>query len=433
MSVGRRAGSVSPARALELMAVGAGLVLVCTLAGAMGSWRAELGRLQALLLVGFAFLGVALVRLPRWRDLPYAGVAVFVVALSMRLAVLPVVPTLSDDVWRYVWDGRVAVHGIDPWAHAPSDPALAALRDAEVHPRVNHPALRTIYPPLAEAGFALVARVHPGLGGVKTWIVLHDLALVAVLAAWCARRTGSALPAIAYAWNPLVVCEYAGNAHHDPTGMLWLVLALAWLEERPLASAAAFGTAVLVKLAPLALLPLLVLRWPWRARILAAVLLVAGLGYYLMRATGPASGLGAYVSTWGNNASVFSLVAAWLGDGRARLVAAGAVAVVAMVSARPGGDAPMRARGVLRAGLLAGPVLHPWYMGWALALEPLAPSAPWLLLSATVLLGYGVFAPPSEAGAFHLGRLGRVAEYGLPLALAAGLAIVRMRGRTRDA
>jgi len=424
-----------PARlALEVMAVGAGLTLVFTLAAALGSWRVEIARLQPLVAVGFCFFGLALWRMASWRSLPHAGLAVFVVAVSMRLTVLPVVPSLSDDVWRYVWDGRVMVHGLNPYAHAPADPALAGLRDADVHPRINHPELRTIYPPVAEAGFALVAAVAPGLRGMKAWILINDLALVAVLLAWSARRTGSPLPALAYAWNPLVTLEYAGNAHHDPCGMLWLVVALAIMDQRPVLSAVAFAAAVMVKVVPVVALPLVLARWPWRARLVGLALVAAGLGSFVALASGPASGLAAYAAHWRNNELVFHYVAAALGDERARVAVGACVAGLAVVLAFRVRDAARGARTALRAALLASPVGHPWYLGWALSLDPLAPSAPWALLSCLSLLNYGILAAPREGPAFHLGLAWRWLEYGLPLVLAAVLsAFARRQGREAGA
>ena len=96
---------------------------------------------------------------------------------------------------------------------------------------------------------------------------------------------------------------------------------------------------------------------------------------------------------------------------------------------------PERAvRAGFKAGLLAGPVAHPWYQGWYLMLEPLAPSAPWLLLSATAILSYGVFASPPQGRNFHLPLAWRGVEYGAPALLAAGLALARRGpGRGRGA
>ena len=83
---------------------------------------------------------------PRWRcGLPSA----------------PFTPSLSDDAYRYVWDGKVQLAGQNPYRFAPADRRLDGVRYAD-RGRINHPRLRTVYPPLAELGFAAVAAVHGG-------------------------------------------------------------------------------------------------------------------------------------------------------------------------------------------------------------------------------------------------------------------------------
>ena len=412
----------APRRALELMGIGAGLTAVCTFAGQLPSWRVELVALQLAMFVGFALLAVALARLPAWRQLPHAGLAVVVVALAMRLAVIGVTPTLSDDLYRYVWDGKVAAHGIDPYAYAPADTALAALRDRTIQPRINHPDLRTIYPPVAEAGFALVASIAPTVRAMKLWIVLNDLALVSVLVVWLGRRGLSPLGAIAYAWNPLVVIEYAGSGHHDPTALLWLVVALAFADERPVLSALALSAAALVKLFPLLALPFLFRHWPWRARLVALFCLVAGLGSFAQRALGPASGLAAFSQVWRNNDSLFTLLEGLVTPGGARVAAMALLGAFAIVLLFRSTETATATRRMMRASVLLGPVAHPWYFGWPLALEPLQPSAPWLLLSCLAILSYGPLAVPSQGGGYHLTLAWRMVEYGLPASLAAWLA-----------
>jgi hypothetical protein len=415
--------------AFEPVALALLLVFVATLLGRLADWRAELARFQLLMLVAFAGYALALARRRGWRALPRGGAFVVLVALAMRAAVIPTVPALSDDIYRYAWEGRVLAGGGNPYAHAPDDPALARFREARVQPRVNHPELSAIYPPLAEVGFAVVARAWFSLVAFKLWVVLHDLILCALLAGWCARRGGSAWDAIVYAWNPLVVAEYAGSGHHDPTGIVWLVAALAWAERRPVASALAAIAAVMVKLVALPALPFVARAWPVRVRWAAGLALAGALAGYLALALGARSGLAAFAGHWRHNESLFALLAAVAGERRARFAAGILAAAVAALALRQRLDAVSGTRLVLRSGLLLSPVLHPWYLGWVLALEPLGPSPAWLLLSCTVLLGYGAFASPAEGGAYHPSFAWRALEYGLPLVLAAGTWLARTRGR----
>ena len=89
---------------------------------------------------------------------------------------------MSDDLYRYLWDGRVQLHGVHPYAHAPEDQALAGLRD-EHWERVNHPEVKTIYPPLAQGTFLVLAAVGAGPLGVKLTMGLLDFGVVLALLA----------------------------------------------------------------------------------------------------------------------------------------------------------------------------------------------------------------------------------------------------------
>jgi hypothetical protein len=413
------------APALELAALGAGLTLAMALIGALPVLHQRLGAFQALYAIGFAFLGLALLRMSRYAAVPRTGVIVLTVALAARVPLLFAAPSLSDDVYRYVWEGTVIAHGGNPYAQAPDDPGLAALRDLEIHPRVNHPELAAIYPPLAEAGFALVAAIAPSVFAFKLWVLLHDLLLVLVLLALLRREGRPPLAAIAYAWNPLVIVEFAGSGHNDPTAMLWL--AVAWLLARrhPALSALALGAGALVKLVPLVTLPLFLARWPWRARLTVLGVLVPGLGLFWALTRDADSGLAAYWSRWRNNELVFHVLEGGLGFERARFAALAIVGGAILWALWRRRETLAASRLVLRMATVVAPVVHPWYLGWTLIAEPLRPSAPWLLFSLTAVLNYGVLATPAEGRDFHLSLGGRAIEYGLPLALAAALAAWR--------
>jgi hypothetical protein len=117
------------------------------------------GRLWAfygLSLVGFGLLATAAA------SLPLRGV--IVAAVVLRVVFLPVTPSLSDDFYRYLWDGRVQRAGVNPYLYAPADPRLDGVPSA-ARTHVNHPRLRTIYPPLAETLFLGVADLSGGSAG----------------------------------------------------------------------------------------------------------------------------------------------------------------------------------------------------------------------------------------------------------------------------
>src|SRR4029077_545413 len=141
-----------------------------------------------LTLLGIAFLG--LLAAAWWlesKEVP-SGKALLLAALLLRLPLLPLPPTLSDDVLRYLWDGKVAAAGLNPYALPPAADRLSSLRD-ETWRRLPHTQVPTVYPPLAVAAFSIASRLPFPLLAWKTMVTAADL-----LACWLllgvARRLG---------------------------------------------------------------------------------------------------------------------------------------------------------------------------------------------------------------------------------------------------
>jgi hypothetical protein len=208
---------------------------------------------------------VCALRLPRRAALP----AIIAAGFLLRLVALAGQPILSDDLYRYAWDGRVQVSGTDPYRYTPSSTHLADLREDWLWPdddgcarlqrepgctRINRPTVRTIYPPLAEAWFTTVYEIAGIDARHKPWQVaglVGDMALVAllplVLRAWGRDERWTAL----YALSPVAVVEVVNNAHVDGLAALFAVLALfAAARRRPAWAGALVGAAFLIKLYP---------------------------------------------------------------------------------------------------------------------------------------------------------------------------------------
>ncbi len=403
-----------------------------------------------------AYLGahalLVLLMLLAWR-VAGAGAAVLQTAVGAALVFRVVAacgePTLSDDVFRYVWDGRVQLHGVHPYAHAPDDPALADLRD-ESSARINHPELRTIYPPLAELAFAALAAPRWGVRAFQLGFGILDFGVVLALARLLARAGLPRERVVLYAWNPLPILECAGNGHVEPLGLVLLVLsAVAVTAGRRGLAAAALGGAIQAKLLPLLLVPGYVRRFrPRHALVLALVVLGLAVPY---AATGPAfgSGLADYAARWEFNALGFAAVrsalvaldtgsalvplvdavAPWDRAYRlvwpeplARLVVGLALAGwIAWVVSRRIADPVREAIAILGALLLLAPTVHPWYVLWILPFAAAQRSWPWLVFAALVPLAY-------TARNGDVGWTVRAIEYGPVLALLA-LDAARARGR----
>ena len=180
-----------------------------------------------------------------------------VFATLFRLSILFAPPYLSDDIYRYVWDGRVQAARINPYRYVPADDALFGLRDEAIYPKVNRrDYAHTIYPPVAEAIYLGTTRLSESVTWMKATMVLFEAiacwALVSLLASfgWPRQRV------LIYAWSPLAVWEFAGSGHVDAAAIAFIALALVMHRRRmETAAGVALGCATLVKLFPLVLLP----------------------------------------------------------------------------------------------------------------------------------------------------------------------------------
>lgn len=159
--------------------------------------------------------------LGRWARRP----ARLACALGVVLLTLP--PLLSDDLYRYVWDGRVLAAGLDPYAHAPEAAALAPLRDACFW-LINHAELPTIYPPVAVLAFACVAWLGP-LG--PKLLALLGLVLLVRAAPTLVPPAQRERVAFAVATNPLLLAEGPLHGHVDVLAAGCVVIALSSLGE----------------------------------------------------------------------------------------------------------------------------------------------------------------------------------------------------------
>lgn len=212
-----------------------------------------------------------------WRRDPVSRREVLWGGLILRLAFFPLLPELTDDPFRYIWDGWLQIEGVNPYKFVPSDPSLEGFQDAEIFGKLNSKEYYSIYPPLSQILFGAGALFYDG-GWTTSYYVLKGLFAAAEFGGvWVLSRLTSARNLMLYAWNPLVLIETAGQGHTEALLMPLLFTALwAVKKKRGGIASAAIAGAGLVKIYPFALGPYLLRRFGWRA-VWPGALVVAGL------------------------------------------------------------------------------------------------------------------------------------------------------------
>ncbi len=326
-------------------------------------------------------------------------------ALAFRLTMFPYPPSLSTDVHRYRWDGQVQNAGWNPYAVAPTDPRLAPLRDPgwpvaagwAVMPAQEIP---TMYPPLSELVFRATWCVLPGPVGFKLPFLLADLAVAAMLAGWIRSTGGRNYQIAIYAWNPLVVVEFASSGHNDALAIAGVVATLLIIRRLPAMSTLTLTAGALSKAFPVVLLPLALIRagWPGRLRgwLAAAGCMTLAVSCTWPYRTGWREFLGMlkyYQMIWRNYHSSVYPVLLWVSGSHevAAGIGEGVVLGLALWLAQRRADPTRAAFLLIGAVLLFAPNGYSWYFTWIVPLLCFYPSAAWLLLTVLQFLSYKIF------------------------------------------
>jgi hypothetical protein len=314
-------------------------------------------------------------------------------ALIVRASFLPTSPIGSDDVYRYLWDGKVQSSGINPYLHPPSAPELESLHTSLLPGAVNHPDMKTLYFPLAQWVFyGCYQASGEAIWGIKAILLVAEAASLIILLLMTRRLSLPPRLILLYALCPLPIIELAVDAHVDGLGLpLFLAGLLLVHDGRVAPGSALLGLAMSIKPAPLVVLPALFLSvrgWRHKAAVIAvpAAILAAQFVPYL-GTPHPLEALSTYAQHWTFNGPIFETVNAVMRDNqRARMICA--VLLVAAVAAVAFSRKEFLSRVYysLLALLLLSPVTHPWYVTWMAVLLPLVPRWSGLAYVSTVSL-----------------------------------------------
>jgi alpha-1,6-mannosyltransferase len=247
------------------------------------------------------------------------------VSLAFHLLFLFSTPALSDDFYRFLWDGQLLNYGMNPYVELPEEVVnqLAAIgipNAATLYNQLNSPSYFTIYPPLAQGLFGFVTWAFPN---DWYWAVclLRGLLLVAqfgtvfMLIQLLRLFKLPESNALLYSINPLIIIELSGNIHLEVVMLFFLSCSFYLLiKHKTVVAAFFFGCAVATKLIPLMFFPLLLVKLGWKRafRFVFWSMLTVLLCFFPFLQDGFVGKLGSsidlYFRTFEFNASLYYLV-----------------------------------------------------------------------------------------------------------------------------
>jgi alpha-1,6-mannosyltransferase len=193
-------------------------------------------------------------------------------AIVFRVYALFFQPFLSSDIYRYIWDGIVQAHGINPYRFVPADPALAHLRDSAIYPNINRADYAlTVYPPVAQFFFFLVTRFGANTIVMRVALLGCEAVSVLLMLLFLRRMRQPLTHIVAYAWHPLPIWEIANGGHIDAL-MVALMLLGIWVAVLGWAQSGALLIALASLVKPFAAPALAAIWRPWDWKMPLAVI-----------------------------------------------------------------------------------------------------------------------------------------------------------------
>ena len=355
-------------------------------------WLAILApqRVEWLLLFGISIGATAFLLLIYWLGRIQIWL-ILLVGIGLRIYFLPLEPTLSDDAYRYIWDGAVTAEGLNPYKYKPSDSELLKFQDDEIYGVLNSADYYTVYPPVSQLYFAIGGQFYSGDWLSSYYAIKIALVITEILALLLLAKMTSPLLLLLYAWHPLVIMETAGQAHTESAMLLFLLLTV-WAVRQNRGGLASVMLAIAgwIKLYPFVLFPLLWRRFKWKGLVPGGLVAIGLLipFYYPDFFTNIKSSLDLYVRFFEFNAGVYygikQIFLLWTGDDWSktlgpffRMLFLLGLPIVYVLDYWQKWKIEKSFLVIIGLFLIASTTIHPWYFLGILLLLSLSERVPW--------------------------------------------------------
>ena len=317
-------------------------------------------------------------------------VFIFIFGILNRLTLVCLPPFLSNDIYRYIWDGYIQTQGINPYLYPPNALELANYRNLPIYNSINHLHLPTIYPPLAQVLFFLTFLFSKdSIIAIKIILlifeILTNLILLKTLNLLNINPTNLAI----YMLCPLPIVEFFISGHIDAVGIFFLVLFIyTILSKRIALSAIALSSAVLIKIMPIIFIPitfyhikrkyLLAFYTIFVTTILLLYLPYLNIGYKAL------GSFNTFIKDFYFNSSIFSLLYFFTNQSKlSSLICYILLAIYIIIILLKKQDFIFTIFLFLTGIYIFSPIVHPWYLTWIIPLLIFIPSKAffWLIMS----------------------------------------------------
>lgn len=304
-------------------------------------------------------------------------ISLIAIGILFRIILFPIGPIASDDVYRYLWDGKVQANGINPYTYAPTDEALKHLHSELLPAKVNFQHLKTIYPPFSQWMF-LIAYLIAGESvlGIKLLLLVSEVLTIVLIFLSLKNFKINEKYSLIYALSPLPILQFFIDAHLDGFGITLLALFFYFISKNKLLYAYfTLGFSIAAKLITIMIYPFLLKGRSIRnfLSVIIVPIVTVALLYLPYSINGfPFESLFIFAQKWYSNGAIFTLFQKIFSDNFiARLISLSLFFVSFVWLYFSEKSFKEKIYQIFVLFFIFSPVVHPWYLSWVALLTAL--------------------------------------------------------------
>ncbi|MFP4527938.1 MAG: hypothetical protein ACLFQX_05260 [Candidatus Kapaibacterium sp.] len=315
--------------------------------------------------------------------------------LTARLALLMHEPIASGEIFRYIWDGRLLAHGLNPYLYTPSAPPDGFSINS-IPGSIPFPDSNTAYPPIAQGFFALGWMVFGNsVFAIKSLIIIAEIASL-IFIYKILRLLGRPLKyMLLYALCPLPILFFALEGHYEAIFFPFLLgFIYLFIKKRNAFSAAMLGLASGGNIFPMLSTPAAFAssrRLGEGLQYVTIPIILLVLSYFPFAGAVEPRSMSVFPSPPYANALFFNIFQNFLSANHALIFCLGCILLATAIISLIRTEIYIKIYYIFLFYLLFSPALLPWHAAWIAVLLPIVPRMSGIFLAALTGLSVYIF------------------------------------------
>ncbi len=303
----------------------------------------------------------------------------FLIVLSVltQLSFLNYEPIGSDDIYRYMWDGKVQANNINPYSYKPIDKELNELHSNILPSKMNFKEMKTIYFPLSQWLFYVGFKISgENFWGYKFLIFISIIISIVLLYKILVHLNMEKKRLLFFILSPLIYFQFSIDGHLDAFGLPLLISSLYfYLKDKKFYSAFFLGLSFSIKPVAIVLIPLFFLNEKsiadkFKFLIVTIFTFLIQFTPYIF-SSNPFEAFIIFSKNWMFNGFIFTTINSIIHNNQLARLITWICLIISLLPIYFGKiELIKKFYFAILLMIIFSPVIHPWYLSWLLIFIP---------------------------------------------------------------